>query len=147
MVSADGSATLLHPVPFNLQELVEKVIRLVHIPSGKQVAFSTAFPPDLPQVTADPVHIANILSNLIENAIKYSGPEVNIRVVVIRNDRLIELTVTDNGVGISADEQTKVFEKFYRSARLPDKQIPGLGLGELCATNSRSPSRASLAAQ
>lgn len=129
MVSADGSATLLHPVPFNLQELVEKVIRLVHIPSGKQVAFSTAFPPDLPQVTADPVHIANILSNLIENAIKYSGPEVNIRVVVIRNDRLIELTVTDNGVGISADEQTKVFEKFYRSARLPDKQIPGLGLG------------------
>ena len=129
MVSADGSATLLHPVPFNLQELVEKVIRLVHIPSGKQVAFSTAFPPDLPQVTADPVHIANILSNLIENAIKYSGPEVNIRVVVIRNDRLIELTVTDNGVGISADEQTKVFEKFYRSAHLPDKQIPGLGLG------------------
>jgi two-component system phosphate regulon sensor histidine kinase PhoR len=75
------------------------------------------------------VHIANILSNLIENAIKYSGPEVNIRVVVIRNDRLIELTVTDNGVGISADEQTKVFEKFYRSTRLPDKQIPGLGLG------------------
>lgn len=43
MVSADGSATLLHPILFNLQELVEKVIRLVHIPSGKQVAFSTAF--------------------------------------------------------------------------------------------------------
>ena len=94
MVSADGSATLLHPILFNLQELVEKVIRLVHIPSGKQVAFSTAFPPDLPLVTADPVHIANILSNLI-----------------------------------SADEQTKVFEKFYRSVHLPDKQIPGLGLG------------------
>ena len=84
MVSADGSATLLHPILFNLQELVEKVIRLVHIPSGKQVAFSTAFPPDLPLVTADPVHIANILSNLIENAIKYSGSGVNIRVVVIR---------------------------------------------------------------
>lgn len=129
MVNADGSATLLHPVPFNLQELVEKVIRLIHIPSGKQVTFSTAFPPKLPPLTADPVHIANILSNLIENAIKYSGPEVNIRVVVIRNDRLIELTVTDNGVGISADEQAKVFEKFYRSTHLPDKQIPGLGLG------------------
>ena len=129
MVSADGSATLLHPILFNLQELVEKVIRLVHIPSGKQVAFSTAFPPDLPLVTADPVHIANILSNLIENAIKYSGSGVNIRVVVIRNDKLIELTVTDDGVGISADEQTKVFEKFYRSVHLPDKQIPGLGLG------------------
>lgn len=129
MVSADGSATLLHPILFNLQELVEKVIRLVHIPSGKQVAFSTAFPPDLPLVTTDPVHIANILSNLIENAIKYSGSGVNIRVVVIRNDKLIELTVADDGVGISADEQTKVFGKFYRSVHLPDKQIPGLGLG------------------
>jgi two-component system phosphate regulon sensor histidine kinase PhoR len=108
------------------------VIRLVHIPSGKQVAFSTAFPPDLPLVTADPVHIANILSNLIENAIKYSGSGVNIRVVVIRNDKLIELTVADDGVGIDpavSDEQTKVFEKFYRSVHLPDKQIPGLGLG------------------
>ena len=102
---------------------------MVVVPSGKQVAFSTAFPPDLPLVTADPVHIANILSNLIENAIKYSGSGVNIRVVVIRNDKLIELTVADDGVGISADEQTKVFEKFYRSVHLPDKQIPGLGLG------------------
>lgn len=43
--------------------------------------------------------------------IKYSGSGVNIRVVVIRNDKLIELTVTDDGVGISADEQTKVFEE------------------------------------
>ena len=43
MVSADGSATLLHPILFNLQELVEKVIRLVHIPSGKQVAFCYCF--------------------------------------------------------------------------------------------------------
>ena len=129
MVSADGSATLLHPVAFNLQELVEKVIRLIHIPSGKQVTFSTAFPPELPPVTADPVHIANILSNLIENAIKYSGPEVNIRVVVIRNEQSVVLTVADNGVGIAPDEQRKVFDKFYRSVRLPDKQIPGLGLG------------------
>ena len=39
------------------------------------------------------------------------------------------LTVADNGVGIAPDEQEKVFDKFYRSARLPDKQIPGLGLG------------------
>ena len=100
---------------------------LLHFPYQKSCC--PAFPPDLPLVTADPVHIANILSNLIENAIKYSGSEVNIRVVVIRNDKLIELTVADDGVGISADGQTKVFEKFYRSVHLPDKQIPGLGLG------------------
>lgn len=129
MVGADGSTTLLRPVSFNLQELVEKVLRIIHIPAEKQVVFSTAYPPELPLVKADPVHIANILSNLIENAIKYSGSEVNVRVVVIRTDNSVVLTVADNGIGISPDEREKVFGKFYRSARLPDKQIPGLGLG------------------
>ncbi|MCD8268004.1 MAG: ATP-binding protein [Parabacteroides sp.] len=39
------------------------------------------------------------------------------------------MTVSDNGIGISPEEQSKVFEKFYRSTHLPDKQIPGIGLG------------------
>ena len=129
MVSADGGATLLHPVPFDLRELVEKVIRLSQFPPEKKVSFSLAFPPDLSRVTADPVHIANILSNLIENSIKYSPREVEIHVIVISADKGLELTVSDNGFGIPPDEQNRVFEKFYRSVRLPDKQIPGLGLG------------------
>ena len=114
MVCADERETLLRPSAFNLRELVEKVVRLTNIPAGKKVSFSTAFPPDMPDLTADPVHVANVLSNLIENAIKYSG---------------VELTVSDNGFGIAPDERRKVFEKFYRSSHLPDKQIPGIGLG------------------
>lgn len=73
MVCADERETLLRPSAFNLRELVEKVVRLTNIPAGKKVSFSTAFPPDMPDLTADPVHVANVLSNLIENAIKYSG--------------------------------------------------------------------------
>ena len=92
-------------------------MRLTNIPAGKKVSFSTAFPPDMPDLTADPVHVANVLSNLIENAIKYSGEEVNIEIV------------SDNGFGIAPDERRKVFENFYRSSHLPDKQIPGIGLG------------------
>lgn len=129
MVCADEQATLLKRSSFNLRELVEKVIRLTNIPDGKQVVFSTAFPPDMPDITADPVHIANALSNLIENAIKYSGTEVDIQIIVLWNDDQVELTVSDNGIGISPEEQSKVFEKFYRSTHLPDKQIPGIGLG------------------
>lgn len=129
MVSADGGATLLHPASFDLRDLVEKVIRLTQLPSGKTVSFSTAYPPELSPVKADPVHIANILSNLIENAVKYSGPEVEIRIIVISGNKGFELKVADNGFGISPDEQQRVFDKFYRSTHLPDKQIPGLGLG------------------
>ena len=110
-------------------ELVEKVVRLTNIPAGKKVSFSTAFPPDMPDLTADPVHVANVLSNLIENAIKYSGEEVDINIVVLWNHQGVELTVSDNGFGIAPDERRKVFDKFYRSSHLPDKQIPGIGLG------------------
>lgn len=129
MVSADGGVTLLHPVCFDLRELVEKVVRLTLLPAGKTVSFSTAYPPELPLVKADPVHIANVLGNLIENAVKYSGPEVEIRIVVMSGSKGFELKVTDTGFGISPAEQLHVFDKFYRSTRLPDKQIPGLGLG------------------
>ena len=129
MVSADGGATLLHPVFFDLQELVEKVIRLIPLPSGKQVTFSTAFSPAFPPVKADPVHVANVLSNLIENAVKYSGPEVEIQVIMMSDNKGLELKVSDNGFGISPEEQQRVFDKFYRSIHLPDTHIPGLGLG------------------
>lgn len=129
MVCADERETLLRPFAFNLRELVEKVVRLTNIPAGKKVSFSTAFPPDMPDLTADPVHVANVLSNLIENAIKYSGEEVDIDIVVLWNQQGVELTVSDNGFGIAPDERRKVFDKFYRSSHLPDKQIPGIGLG------------------
>lgn len=129
MVCADGGNTPLNVSSFNLQELVEMVLRFIQLPPGKQVSFSTAFPPDLPFVTADPVHMANVLCNLVENAIKYSGPEVDIRIVVLWKDKGFELSVEDNGWGIPLNEQRKVFDKFYRSPSFSNKQIPGLGLG------------------
>ena len=129
MVHADDRDTLLNLSSFDLRELIAKVIRLTQVPAGKQVSFSTAFPPDMPDITADPVHVANVLSNLIENAIKYSESQVEIQIAVFRDDQQVEIAVSDNGLGISAEERTKVFEKFYRSSRLSDKQIPGIGLG------------------
>lgn len=129
MVCAEGGSTPLAVSSFNLQELVEKVLRLIQIPSGKQVWFSTAYEPGVASLRADPVHLANVLSNLVENAIKYSGAEVRIRIVVKRIGKEIELSVEDDGFGISPAEQRKVFEKFYRSSHFSGKQIPGLGLG------------------
>lgn len=75
------------------------------------------------------MHLANVLSNLIENAIKYSGQKVRIRIAIVRHEKAVEITVADNGHGIAPAEQQKVFEKFYRSPHMPDKQVPGLGLG------------------
>lgn len=129
MVRADNESTPLHPVKFNLQELTEKVLRLAHIPGGKHVRLSASYEMESPWIEADPVHIANILSNLIENAIKYSGADVGIEVKAKQKGKELWLTVTDNGIGIPFAEQEKVFAKFYRGTNLPNRDIPGIGLG------------------
>jgi two-component system phosphate regulon sensor histidine kinase PhoR len=131
MLRTDNEATPLHITRFDLRELMEKVARLTPVPAGKTVKLSTVCEPETLWVEADPVHLANILSNLIENAVKYSGQEVSIELKAVRKDRELRLSVTDNGIGISPAEQKKVFMKFYRGTNLPDKNIPGLGLG-LC---------------
>ena len=128
MTRADDRQTQLSPSTFPLQPVVEKLIRLQHAPQAKLVSFETHFTENL-LVTADPVHLANIISNLIENAVKYSGPSVHISIDCALHDRQLILQVSDNGIGIPASEQSRVFDKFYRSSNLPDRSLPGIGLG------------------
>ncbi len=128
MTRADDEQTQLSLSTFDLRPVVEKLIRLQHIPAGKQVSFETHFSDHL-LITADLVHIANIISNLLENAVKYSDHSVSISVNCLLHDQQLTFTVADNGIGIPASEQARVFDKFYRSANLPDPSIPGIGLG------------------
>lgn len=128
MVRADDEHTQLSIRLFDIKDLLEKLIRLCQVPDGKQVSFDTHFSEET-QVMADPVHIANIVSNLIENAVKYSGSVVHIKVDCRVHDHLLTLIVADDGIGISIVEQGRVFDKFYRGNNLPDPSLPGIGLG------------------
>lgn len=129
MVLADGEETPLHPVLFDFKEMMEKIVRLNHAPVPKKVEFALTFEMDTPWVKADPVHLANVLNNLIENAVKYSGPQVEIRIETVRRGQGVWITVRDNGLGIPVIEQDRVFRKFYRGAQVPEREIPGMGLG------------------
>jgi two-component system phosphate regulon sensor histidine kinase PhoR len=129
MVRADTLSTPLRPVRFNLEELAGKALRFIHIPAGKQVKLSACYNMESPWIEADPLHIANILSNLVENAVKYSDTSVEVEVTVKQTKRELWLTVTDNGIGVPFAEQEKVFAKFYRGSNLPNRDIPGIGLG------------------
>lgn len=128
MTRADEEHTQLSVRTFDIRETVEKLVRLYHAPDGKELSFETRFS-EATSVTADPVHLSNIVSNLIENAVKYSGPSVHIVVECLACPRQFILRVSDNGIGIPASEQGKVFDKFYRGTRLPDPSLPGIGLG------------------
>jgi two-component system phosphate regulon sensor histidine kinase PhoR len=82
------------------------------------------------EIRADRMHLANIVCNLLENAIKYSAEAVTIRIDYRkREDGMVQFTVADNGIGIAKADQRYVFDKFYRSESAKDKAIPGIGLG------------------
>ena len=129
MTRTDDERIPLTLRPFDLCPVVEKLIRLQHIPDDKLVTFETHFDPAPMSVTADPMHLSNILSNLLENAVKYSGPSVHIVVTCILSPHRLTVRVADNGMGIPSAEQSRVFDKFYRSVSLSVRDIPGIGLG------------------
>lgn len=129
MIRADNDATSLQISRFNLQELIGKILRLVNYPASKKVEISVRYEMESVWIEADVVHVANVINNLIENAIKYSGEQVDIEIVAEQKGKELRLTVSDNGIGIPYSEQEKVFAKFYRGTNLPDKSIPGIGLG------------------
>jgi two-component system phosphate regulon sensor histidine kinase PhoR len=86
--------------------------------------------PKTNQVWADPVHLANVLFNLLDNAVKYAaGPPV-VRVTLAPDGPRLRLTVADEGIGIAAAHQKQVFDKFYRVPAANDlRPAQGFGLG------------------
>ena len=114
---------------FALCGLMEESISKQNIPSDKEVRMNIVAKDDL-EIRADRMHLANIVCNLLENAIKYSRESVTISIDYrMCEDRMLQITVADNGIGIARADQRYVFDKFYRSETAKDKAIPGIGLG------------------
>lgn len=112
---------------FNLASLVDSVIKSITVPSTKNVVFENAVP-EYFEISADCSHLMNILTNLIENAIKYSSVKVTIKINAVRTSEGCQITVEDNGRGIAATDINRIFNRFYRGkASISD--IPGMGLG------------------
>jgi K+-sensing histidine kinase KdpD len=98
---------------------VEKLLR------GRKV--TTTIPPQLPLIFLDDVLIGEVLTNLLENAGKYTAPGTPIEISVVENGAKVMIFVTDHGPGFTAGEEEQVFEKFFRG-KSPDIRGAGLGL-------------------
>jgi two-component system, OmpR family, sensor histidine kinase KdpD len=84
--------------------------------------------PTLPEVMADADFITKVLTNLIENAAKYSPAGSPISVSAERKGGMVSVSVADRGIGIDLSEQSLIFERFYR-ASVPSQQTWGTGMG------------------
>jgi signal transduction histidine kinase len=85
--------------------------------------------PDLPALSADTDLIAQALTNLLANAIKYSSAKTEITVAARDDGNGVLIEVIDHGYGISAAALPHIFEKFYRVPNVEDTAVPGTGLG------------------
>jgi signal transduction histidine kinase len=91
----------------------------------------TALPPEpLPPIWADRAAVAQVLSNLLDNALKYSGPARWLRVELAREPGCVAMSVSDRGPGIDPSEQERIFDEFYRvgNGLVHDAKGSGLGL-------------------
>ena len=84
---------------------------------------------DRDEVVADDVHITNVFSNLLDNAIKYCAKTPEVSVYTRNKGDEIIISVIDNGIGIAAKEQKLIFERFYRVSTGNLHDVKGFGLG------------------
>jgi signal transduction histidine kinase len=84
-----------------------------------------------PKILADEIHITNVVNNLLDNALKYSNGNPNITLTTSDASKGILLAVKDNGIGISRDNQRRIFDQFYRVPTGNIHNVKGFGLG-LC---------------
>jgi PAS domain S-box-containing protein len=115
--------------PFDSGELVARVVEAAreHVPPG--ISLEIIAPEEVPLVAADRDRVRQVLVNLVENAIKYSPDGGQIEVGVEPTDGAVCFYVRDPGLGIPAEEQSRVFEKFYRLDPEMTRGIGGTGLG------------------
>jgi two-component system phosphate regulon sensor histidine kinase PhoR len=80
-------------------------------------------------IRADEARLREIFDNLLDNAVKYSNANGTISLAAERRGRAIVLSVTDRGIGISADDLPRIFERFYRADKARSRELGGTGLG------------------
>ena len=105
----------------------ETVAAFAHGLSGQQFRFDVEADGEGPYVLADPAALEQVLANLLDNAVKYSGASKAITVRVRTEPRQAIVEIVDRGVGISPADQARVFERFYRAPNACGR--PGFGLG------------------
>jgi len=95
----------------------------------KQMIVNNLIDEDYPAIRGDYQRLRQIFLNLIGNAVKYTQPEGQVTVYAERRETTLRLSIQDNGMGISPEDQIHVFERFYRVRRPETDSIEGTGLG------------------
>ncbi len=115
----------LHIEQFNIVPVIREIVAAQQTRSEKEIMLQLCPESEQIEMEADKVHFTNIMNNLIDNAIKYSGSSVEIKIACTRSG----ISVKDNGIGISSKNLPHIFEKFYRVPHGNIQDVRGYGIG------------------
>lgn len=97
--------------------------------AARELTLTTDVPADLGTVDGDAAHLDRVLLNLLSNAVKFTPPGGSVWLRARREGDDVVITVRDTGIGIPAEEQGRLFDRFFRSSNAMDEAIQGTGLG------------------
>ncbi len=126
---SDAGVLRMDRRPVNLKNLIEEVIQEVQPLAGSRSVNLRVGPMEPAQVQGDPDHLRRFLLNLLDNGIKYTEPGGKVGISLRIDGKWASLQVSDTGIGIAAEDQEKVFRRFYRTAAARARDGSGAGLG------------------
>ena len=126
----ENKKLILNKQDVNLEPIIDDIVEKAKAKTDKNIDFIV----DLLErhVLADEQYLAEAISNLVDNAIKYSKENIEIRITTQSSDKYVLLKVRDNGIGISREDQRIIFDKFGRAAVHEKNRkggVSGFGLG------------------
>ena len=115
---------------FNLSALVDNVVNRLQLNKCdlNEQLINAEIEPKI-EITGDKFALTSVVTNLIENAIKYSGPCEVVDVKLYSKDGKVSFEVADHGIGIAETEKSRIFDKFYRVGSEDTRNTKGTGLG------------------
>jgi len=122
----DSEQLYLKKEPIDTVELIKKIVAKHQLLcASKEISFQSNSETILMNV--DGFHFENVISNLIDNAVKYGGNTIEIN--VNSNEKQTEISVSDDGNGIEKNQQERIFEQFYRVPKGNTHDVKGFGIG------------------
>ncbi|HEY8780192.1 MAG TPA: HAMP domain-containing sensor histidine kinase [Mucilaginibacter sp.] len=120
----------LEKKPLDVNEMIAVVIDSMELKLQKcNAAITLQLDAGNAVINADELHFSNVIYNLVDNAVKYSIDNPDITISTLNKNEQVVIRVADKGIGMSRDQQTKIFEQFYRIPTGNLHDVKGFGLG------------------
>ena len=117
-------------LPVEAGPAIKKAVDVLkNFAAGKFINIELFIPENLPRMLADEGRFTQVLLNLLDNAVKYTPEQGNIKVVASKKDNFVRIEVSDTGLGIPEKDLPRIFERFYRVDKARSRELGGTGLG------------------